>query len=449
MGIIKIKRGLDLPIAGAPTQEVSQGRNPKKVALIGDDYIGMKPTMLVQVGEKVKLGQPLFTDKKMPRVQYTSPGAGTVVEINRGEKRIFQSLVIELDGNEEVSFTAHKESELEDLSKETVTNQLIESGLWTAIRTRPFSKVANPDDEPHSLFITAMDSNPLAPSIEKILVGKEQHFISGLKILAKLTSGKVFLCKATGSNIPTEKITNLQVEEFSGPHPAGLPGTHIHFLDPVHSHKKVFYIAAQDVAQIGAFFATGKIDVERVISIAGPRAKNPRLIKTRIGAMLSDIIENETTDQNTRIVSGSVLNGRTATPEFGYLGRFHQQITLLEEGTKREFLGWLSPGGKLHSIKKILLSSLMPGKKFDFTTSFNGGHRSIVPIGSYESVMPLDLIPTYLLRSLAVDDVEESEKLGCLELDEEDLALCTYVCPSKNDHGKALRRNLTLIEKEG
>jgi len=449
MATIKIKKGLNLPLNGEPVQEISDGNPIKSVALLGGDYVGMKPTLAVAVGDQVKLGQLLFTDKKTPAIRYTSPGTGKVVSINRGHKRAFLSIIIDLDGEDMISFNSYSEHQLSSLEKEKIVSQLLESGLWTAIKARPFSKVANPETTPHSIFVTAMDSNPLAPSVEKILQGNEEPFKIGLKIISKLTDGKTFLCKAAGANIPVAEIESLTVQEFDGPHPAGLVGTHIHFLDPVSAEKTVWHLNAQDVVAIGTLFTTGKINVERIISLAGPGVKNPRLVRTRMGASLEDLTAGELTEGENRIVSGSVLSGHIAADVTAFLGRFHQQVSVFEEGRKREFFGWLMPGLNEYSVKNVFLSSLVPKKKFNPTALMHGGPRGIVPIGSYEKVMPLDILPTYLLRALAVDDVEEAEKLGCLELDEEDLALCTFVCPSKIEHGVNLRRNLTLIEKEG
>ena len=449
MGLTKIKKGLDVPITGQPEQVISDGNVPRKVALLGEDYMGMKPTMVVKVGDQVKIGQTLYTDKKMPQVRYTAPGAGTVIEINRGEKRKFLSIIIEVNGEDDITFSSYKEAELDNLTRDTIKKELLESGLWTALRVRPFSKVADPDTTPHSIFITAMDSNPLAPSVEKIIEVNKQNFLTGLKILAKLTDGKLFLCKYPGSNIPTADIPQLTVEEFSGPHPTGLVGTHIHFLDPVGRKKSVWYINPQDVIAIGYLFSTGKLFLERIISLAGPAAKNPRLIRTRLGAAVEDITLGEMKEGENRVISGSILSGHTAAGPTAFLGRYHQQISILPEEKKREFFGWLYPGFKLYSFTRVMASSLFPKKKFDLTTALHGGHRSIVPIGNYEKVMPLDMIPTYLLRAVAVTDVEEAEQLGCLELDEEDLSLCTFVCPAKIDHGLNLRKTLNLIEKEG
>ena len=449
MGVIRIKKGLDLPINGEPKLLVDDSKKVKKVALLGNDYIGLKPTVLVTVGEKVKLGQVLFTDKKMPSIKFTSPGSGTVVEINRGERRVFLSIVIELDGNDEVSFNSYSESEIPSLQLDKIKNQLIESGLWTSLRERPLSKVANPEISPKAIFITAIDSNPLAPSIEKVLEGREAGFKNGIRVLSKLTEGNLYLCKEEGANIPEAQVHNLNIQEFSGCHPKGLPGTHIHFLNPVNRNNKVWYINAQDVAAIGELFTTGKINVTRTVAIGGPAVKSPRYIKTRFGASLDELTNGELNNGENRVICGSVLHGRTSADVENYLGRYHQQISVIQEHNERDFLGWVKPSSKLFSIKKVMLSSLTPSKKFNFNSAINGGKRAIVPSGSYEQIMPLDILPTFLLRSLAVNDIEECEKLGCLELDEEDLALCTYVCPSKIDHGINLRRNLTLIDKEG
>jgi Na+-transporting NADH:ubiquinone oxidoreductase subunit A len=449
MGLTKIKKGLDIPIKGEPEQKVYEAAAPKHVALIGYDYVGMKPTMAVTVGDRVKLGQLLFTDKKMPGVNYTSPGAGKVVAINRGEKRVFESLIIELQGDEEVTFEPFDKKKLASIDKEKVKHRMLESGLWTSLRGRPFGMTANPAHTPHSIFVTAMDTNPLAPAVEKILEGNEDAFRDGLIIISKLTEGQLFLCKAPGSHIPTAEIDSLSVEKFSGPHPAGNAGTHIHFLDPVSRKKCVWYISSQDVAAVGKFFTTGRIPVERIISLAGPAVKNPRLLKTRMGAAAADITAGEIEAGDNRVISGSILSGRTAVGSMAFLGRYHRQITSLREGKEKKFLGWLSPGLNLFSVKRVLLSSLFRRKKFDLTTSVEGGQRAIFPIGSYEKVMPLDILPTFLLRSLMVDDIEMVEKLGALELVEEDVALLTFVSPAKIDYGEVLRKNLTIIRKEG
>ena len=448
--MIKFKKGLDLPIKGQPEQTIALSKDPSTVAILGTDYVGMKPTMEVRVADKVKLGQVLFTDKKNPAIKFTSPGAGEIISIHRGEKRALLSVVIKLSGNDEVTFNSYPDQALiKNLNREQVIEQLLDSGLWVSLRTRPFSKVPDPVTKPNSIFITAIDSNPLAPSINKILEGQERDFANGARVISRLTDGKVFICKAPRTNVPLIDRPNIVVEEFSGPHPAGNVGTHIHYLDPVDRHKTVWHIGLQDVIAIGKLFSTGKIHTERIISLGGPSVKKPRLLKTRIGASTEEILVNELTDGENRAVSGSVLSGFAASGSLGFLGRYHQQISVIPEFRKREFFGWLNPGLNHFSTKNIVLSSLIPGKQFDFNTTTYGEERAIIPSGGYEKVMPMDIESLALLRALAVNDLEDAEALGCLELDEEDLSLCAFVCPSKLEFGPMLRRNLNMIEKEG
>jgi Na+-transporting NADH:ubiquinone oxidoreductase subunit A len=326
----------------------------------------MKPHFSVAAGDYVKQGQLLFIDKKKPVIHYTAPASGKVISINRGEKRMLLSIVIQVEGSDEVTFNSYSEHELPSLNRKKVIGLLIESGLWTSLRSRPFSSIADPEAIPHSIFVTAMDTNPLAPSVAKILEGKERHFRNGLTVLSRLTEGKVYLCKSPAETIPQPQLEALQVVEFSGPHPAGNAGTHIHFIDPAGRNKQVWYINAQDVVDVGILFTMGKLNVERIISLAGPSVRNPRLIKTRIGASVEDITKGELKEGEHRIISGSVLSGHTTYESTGFLGKYHQQISIIPEGRKREFLGWLTPGLNLYSVKGILLSRLFPNKMFAF-----------------------------------------------------------------------------------
>ena len=446
--MIKIKRGLDLPIKGKPEQVIRESKTSQVIAVLGRDYPGIRPTMAVEVSDTVAKGQLLFSDKNIPAIKVTSPGAGRIKAIHRGERRKLLAVEIELSGTEEISFPVYSEDQLDRLTAEQIKEQLLESGLWTALRARPFNKIANPDTHPHSIFITAMDSNPLAPTINKVLAGHEQNFEQGVSLLSRLTKGKLFLCKSPETLIADMAVDNLAVVNFSGPHPAGNVGTHIHFLDPVHRGKTVWHIGIQDVIAIGKLFTTGQLYVDRIISLAGPSVKNPRLLKTRLGVCLDELLEGELESGEQRIISGSVLSGVQAQNEIAYLGRFHQQVSVLPEYRKREFLGWLNPGLNRFSIKRMVISRYLPGRACDFNTSTNGEVRPIIPSGNYERVMPLDIMPLFLIRALAVEDIEEAEDLGCLELDEEDLALCAYVCPSKLEFGPMLRSNLALIEEE-
>ncbi|WP_328184970.1 Na(+)-translocating NADH-quinone reductase subunit A [Marinobacter sp. OP 3.4] len=448
--MINIKKGLDLPISGAPEQTISEGKPVRHVALIGFDYNGMKPTMEVKEGDRVKRGSLLFTDKKTEGVRYTAPAAGVVKEINRGERRVFQSLVIEIDGDEAETFARYSGADLASLERQQVVDNLVESGLWTAFRTRPFSKVPAIDSAPNSIFVSVMDTNPLSADPVVIIREQGEAFSKGLQILSKLTNGKVFVTGRPGSDVPVPQSDAIQVEQFDGVHPAGNVGTHIHYLDPVSLGKTVWSIGYQDVIDIARLFETGELPVDRVVAIGGPKATHPRLVRTRIGASLDELLKDEiTTDCDVRAISGSVFGGRRGTGPCAYLGRYANQISVLEEGNKRQFMGWLSPGANKFSIMNIYLSKLVGGKKFDFTTTTNGSERAMVPVGVYEKVMPLDILPTQLLRTLIVGDTEMAQKLGALELDEEDLALCTFVCPGKYEYGPILRENLTRIEIEG
>lgn len=448
--MINIKKGLDLPISGAPDQTISEGKPVRHVALIGFDYNGMKPTMEVKEGDRVKRGSLLFTDKKTEGVRYTSPAAGVVKEINRGERRVFQSIVIEIDGDEAETFARYSEGDLASLERQQVVDNLVESGLWTAFRTRPFSKVPAIDSAPHSIFVSVMDTNPLAADPVVIIKEQAAAFEKGLQILTSLTNGKVFVTGKPGSDVPVPNSDAVQVEQFDGVHPAGNVGTHIHYLDPVSLGKTVWTIGYQDVIAIAKLFETGELLVDRVVAIGGPKANNPRLVRTRMGASLEELLKDEiATDCEIRPISGSVFGGRRGIGPCAYLGRFDNQVSVLEEGYKRQFMGWLSPGTNKFSVLNIYLSRLMGNKKFDLTTTTNGSERAMVPVGAYEQVMPLDILPTQLLRTLIVGDTEMAQKLGALELDEEDLALCTFVCPGKYEYGPILRENLTRIEIEG
>jgi Na+-transporting NADH:ubiquinone oxidoreductase subunit A len=448
------KRGLKLPINGEPEQRIDDGPKVSRVAILADDYVGMRPSMKVQAGDRVKLGQALFEDRKTPGVLFTAPGAGTVSAINRGERRAFRSLAIDLDEGEapeEVAYESFGSKDPAALSSDEVRAALIECGLWTSFRTRPMSKVPEVGSSPRSLFVTAVDTNPLAPDPAVALSGKEKEFEIGLSILSKLPDGgKVYLCKKVGSPISAGSAGGVEVHEFDGPHPSGTVGLHIHSIDPADRDRVMWHIGYQDVVAIGHFFMTGKLLVERVVAIGGPRATKPRLLRTRVGASVDSLVSGEVAGENNRVVSGSVFNGRGAMGEVeGYLGRYHNQITVLEEGNERQFFGWLAPGFDKFSLLRVFASKLVPGKKFDFTTDLNGGLRGIVPVGSYEKVMPFDLMPTFLLKSIVASDTEQAEELGVLELDEEDVALCTFVCPSKNEYGVKLREILTRIEREG
>ncbi|MBT8094262.1 MAG: Na(+)-translocating NADH-quinone reductase subunit A [Gammaproteobacteria bacterium] len=445
---IKIRKGLDIPVSGAPAQTVGNGPEVSSVALLGPDTHDLKPRMLVREGDRVKLGTPIFQDKSNPGVTYTAPGCGTVAAVNRGERRILQSVVIDLDGDDAEDFASYRADELAGLEGQAVRDNLLGSGLWTALRTRPFSRIPAPDAEARSIFVTAIDTNPLAADPAVIIGRDPEAFANGLTVLSHLTDGPVYVCTAHESGITVPGSDKFRHAEFSGPHPAGLAGTHIHFLDPVSETKIVWHIGYQDVIAYGKLFTSGRLSVDLVVSIAGPKVLNPRLITTRLGANTNELIRGEVEAGDVRVVSGSVLNGHRAAGWASYLGRYDDQLSVLQEGHPREFLEFARPGRGKFSLARAYVGKLF-GTGYKFTTSQNGSPRAMVSIGSFERVMPLDVLPTPLLKALLVRDTDGARDLGCLELDEEDLALCSFVCNGKYEYGPHLRNTLHEIEVNG
>jgi Na+-transporting NADH:ubiquinone oxidoreductase subunit A len=434
---ITIKKGLDISLLGVPEQLIHPAQDVSAVALLGADFIGLKPKLLVSPGDRVELGQPLFEDKQDSLVQYTAPGSGTIVAINRGARRVLQSVVIELDEGaaEEKYFTAFHGEELSGLGGNRVAEVLLDSGLWTALRTRPYSRVPHSSSRPSALFVTAIDTQPLAANPQVIIDCYREAFHHGLCVIAQLTTGPVYLCTGVDWPIEAPAIDRLQRVEFAGVHPAGLPGTHIHHLFPVGAEGTVWHIGYQDVIAIGKLFTAGRIWTERVIALGGTSVIKPRLLRTRLGASIEDLVRSEISESVPyRVVSGSVLSGRAATGPQTFLGHYHQQVSVIREnGHKRRLFGWLRPLSRTETI----------------STALHGRPTAMLPVGDFERVIPLDILPVPLLRALLVKDTDLAQALGCLELDEEDLALCSYVCPAKYDYGAVLRINLEQIEREG
>ena len=448
MQTITLDNGLNIPISGVPEQKISPANPVYRVAVLGDDYPGMKPTMLVNEDDRVSLGQEIFFDKKNEGVIFTSPASGIVREINRGPKRKFESLVIDVDGEQAIKFL-EPTADIANLDAEIIRSTLIKSGMWTLFRTRPYGKTPKTDSSPASLFITAMDSSPLAADVQVVMQEYQQEYQLGLKVLRQLLSVPIHYCTAANELHSYEIVEGLTYWSFTGPHPAGLPSTHIHFIDPVHENKSVWQVGYQDVIGIGHLFATGQIPTEKVISLGGPGAINPRLLKVRIGTYLPPLLKRELILEEVRVISGSVLAGREAKADVDFLGRFHDQISVLEDTSGRSVFNWLLPGRERFSIRPVFLSSFLKNTTFIFNTALWGGRRAIYPLGTYDEVMPLDIIATSLLKALSKGDTEKSQALGCLELIEEDLGLCGFVCPGKNEFGHLLREVLTAIELGG
>ena len=443
MATYTIKKGLNLPIAGSTsTTDCVQGAAAQQVALLPQEAWGIKVQMLVAVGDQVKVGSPLFCDRRDPDVIFTSPAAGTVAAVNRGARRAAQSVVIDV-----ANFDEHAEMPSSDGSRASLVATLAASGLWPNLRQRPFDKVALSSATPQAIFVTATDTNPLAVDPLHLVAGRETDVQAGLKAMLTLSGGKVYFNTDGANDWSAFLVEGVEQHAFKGPHPAGNAGVHINALHPVNLERNVWHVDVQNLADMGAYLNSGKVPTARKVAVVGPAASKSEIVETQRGASMH--VFSSYANSTVRFVSGSLLAGATANPgeEKGFLGRFAQQVSIVDDAPEREFINWMKPIGSRWSMSGTYLAKFVK-KSFTTDTDLNGGERAIVPIGSYEKVMPFDIMPTQLIKALASNDVTMAEKLGVLEIVEEDIALCQYVCPSKVDITDMLRTMLTLIEKE-
>lgn len=443
----RLKKGLDLPVTGGPEQKISPGPEFRAVAVLGADYVGLKPKILVREGEDVSRGTPLFCNKDAETAMMVAPMTGKVIAINRGARRVLQSVVIDVsDANDTgIDFSAVGNVD----SAEGVTEKLCAAGLWTSFRTRPYSKMPQPGTAPQAIFVTAIESEPLAPEAQLIIAEAPEAFAAGLKAISNLTEGTTWLCQKSGEALPGADLPGVEAAGFDGPHPAGLAGTHIHFLHPLTSAAEVWTVGYQDVIAIGKLMLTGHLDPNVVVAISGPAARAPRLIRTVMGASTDELTVDEiSVEGSARVISGSILSGRHAHGPEAFLGRFARQISIIREDPDQIPLGWIRPMGGKYAVQPVL-GSAFSRKLRDLTSNLNGGRRAMVPTGTFEELMPQDYLPTQLLRALLVMDTDTAQSLGALELDEEDLGLVGFACPAKYEYGLALRDSLSKIEKEG
>ena len=443
MATYTIKKGLNLPIAGSTsTTDCVQGAAAQQVALLPQEAWGIKVQMLVAVGDQVKVGSPLFCDRRDPDVIFTSPAAGTVAAVNRGARRAVQSVVVDV-----ANFDEHAEMPSSDGSRASLVATLAASGLWPNLRQRPFDKVAVSSTTPQAIFVTATDTNPLAVDPLHLVAGREADVQAGLKAMLTLSGGKVYFNTDGANDWSAFLVEGVEQHGFKGPHPAGNAGVHINALHPVNLERNVWHVDVQNLADMGAYLNSGKVPTARKVAVVGPAAAKSEIVETQRGASMN--VFSSYANSTVRFVSGSLLSGTTANPgeEKGFLGRFAQQVSIVDDTPEREFINWMKPIGSRWSMSGTYLAKFIK-KSFTTDTDLNGGERAIVPIGSYEKVMPFDIMPTQLIKALASNDVTMAEKLGVLEIVEEDIALCQYVCPSKVDITDMLRTMLTLIEKE-
>jgi Na+-transporting NADH:ubiquinone oxidoreductase subunit A len=445
----RLRRGLDLPLAGAADPERSEaGPEVASVALLGADAPGVRPELRVQPGDRVRLGQTLFVDRPRPGIRFTAPGAGVVRSIERGARRRLEAIVIDLDGDDCERFDPVPARELAELPRERVEALLLASGLWTTLRTRPFSRIPDPGSAPAAIFVTALESDPLAPPAERIVRERADEFALGVAALAKLTPGLVHVCARPDAGLSLPAHARVALAEFDGPHPAGLPGTHIHHLDPVGPARTAWHVGYADVLALGSLLATGRPCVERVVALAGPAIARPRLVRTRIGASTEDLVRGSCHETASRVVSGSVLSGRDAVGAGAYLGRLHTQVCALVEPRAKAPRPWLVPGWRGRA-RRVLRPRLGGAKPLALTTSLGGRPGAFFPLERLERVVPGRFLVGPLLRALVVGDEDAAQALGCLELAEEDLALASFLCPGKLDYGVLLRATLDELERRG
>ena len=451
----KFKKGYDIKLAGAAGKLRSPIEKPKQYALQPPDFLGIKPKLLVKVGDMVKIGTPLFIDKQNPEYNFVSPASGEVVEINRGERRAIQEVVVKDDGEDQYEvFGIHDKNKIDATNREELIKTMMVGGVWPYLRQRPFSKIANPKATPRDIFVSGMDTAPLATDITMIMENQEAYFKLGLKVLTNLTDGKVYLSvDGRAEKLPKafENLDDVETHKFSGPHPAGNVSIHIAHIKPLNVGETVWYLHAQDVAVIGKFFTYGRFPVERVISIAGSSVK-PDIRKyydTRIGVPIQALMtEGDLLDHSVRYISGDVLSGRKLF-ESGYIGFYNNLLTIIPENRHRDLFGWLTPGLKEESYSRTFLSRFIRSDEYIKDTRVLGGKRAFIQTGDYDQMLPMDIYPSFLVKAIMAEEIEDMLGLGLLEVAVEDFALCTYICPSKIDFGFYIHQGLNLLETEG
>lgn len=444
--VYSIKKGLDIKLLGE-AEKTLVDLNASKFAIKPTDFIGCFPKMLVQEGDEVKAGTPLFFDKYRENIFITSPVSGKVIALTRGAKRLLLEIVIEANGkNEAIDFG---KSKIDGLSREAIIEKMLKSGVWPLLRQRPYSVIANPEGKPKAIFVNAFDSAPLAPDYDLIVHGRADDFQAGLDVLAKLTDGKVHLNvheKLTASKVFLNS-KNVQINHFNGPHPSGNVSVHINRVGPLNKGEIVWYAGPQEVLTIGRLFNEGKFDAARVVCLAGSEVKAPKYYKTFMGASIADMVRNNVTGDNNRFISGNVLTGEKVD-KHGFLGFYNSMVTVIPEGNYYEFLGWGLPGLKKFSFSGTYLAKLFPNRKYRLDTNLHGGERAFVMTGKYEQVFPFNIYPMQLLKAIMAENIDQMENLGIYEIDAEDFALCEVIDTSKTEMQAIVRKGLEFIRKE-
>jgi Na+-transporting NADH:ubiquinone oxidoreductase subunit A len=443
--VIKIKKGLDIPLKGKAEKAVAQLSLSQTFAVKPTDFAGLMPKLDVKLGDYVKAGTPLFSDKYAPEVKFASPVSGIVEAINRGDRRKLLEIVVKADN--EQSYEPFAQGKPSSMSAGDIISAMQASGTWVLLTSRPFGVIAKSADKPKAIFVTGFDSAPLAPDYEFAAKEDANYFQTGIDALKKLTEGTVHLGLRPGSGSVFAKASGTKVTYYDGPHPAGLAGTQINKISPINKGETVWTISALDVIIIGKLFELGRYDATRTIAVAGPATVKPQYVRVLPGAPIKDVIAGISAAGQIRIIDGNPLTGNALAPD-GYLGYKPSQVSLLEEGYKMEFMGWGAPGLHKFSMSRAFFSWLSPGKEYALNTNTNGGERPFVVTGQYEKVFPLDVLPVPLLKSIIIDDIDKMEQLGIYEVLEEDFALCEYVCTSKIEAQSIIRNGLDNLYKE-
>ncbi len=445
--VIKIKKGLNINMLGTAEKIIKKANQAEYYAIKPTDFKGIRPKLVVKVGDKVKAGTSLFYDKFQPEVQFTSPVSGEVTAINRGERRVIQEIVIKADST--IEYEDFKISVSNEFSREEIIAILQISGLWPSIRQRPYSTIANPNDIPKAIFISAFDSAPLAPDMDYVVKDCTSCFQKGIDILSKLTNGTIHL--NINADYPAAdtfvEAKGVQINKFTGPHPSGNVGIQINKIDPINKGDIVWYAYPQEIIAIGRLFEKGIYDATKIIALTGSEVKSPKYYKIIGGASIQNIVEKNVAEGELRYISGNALTGSTILDD-GFVGYYDNQITVIPEGNYHEFFGWATPGFKKHTASRALFSWMIPGKKFRVDTNIHGGNRAFVMSGEYDKVFPLDILPVQLIKAILVEDIDQMERLGIYEVDEEDFALCEYICTSKTEVQSIIRNGLDLMRKE-
>ena len=444
---VRIRRGLNINLLGDADKVYASVKNHDIYALKPTDFHGLTPKLTVKVGDNILAGSVVFYDKYNEKIKFCSPVSGTIQDIVRGEKRRILEIIIKSDS--EIIYESYSQKNPKDLSREQIIDYMLEKGVWPFIRQKPYDIIANPTDLPKSIFISAFKSGPLAIDNDFALYGMDELFQEGLDVITKLTNGKTHLNLDgnTNSSKVFSDAKGVEINSFSGPHPAGNVGVQIHHLDPINKGDIIWFLEPQDVIVIARLFCEGKYDVSRIISLCGSEVSKPRYYRIISGSCVANLISDNVEQDNNRVICGDVLSG-TKIKKDGYLGFYDTQLTVIKEGNEQEFLGWALPGIDKFSMSKSYFSWLFPTRKYNIDTNMRGEERAYVVTGQYEKVLPMDIYPQQLVKAIMIEDIDLMEKLGLYEVGPEDFALCEFVCTSKIEVQSIIRHGLDLLRKE-